>query len=156
MVMVVSLAMIALALSFACTSRQSPPEHSTEPSIEQARTSQPTWPPAAPGDVIAVKAPPSPEGSGLTVWAEGFRGQLIAGFDGAMYEPYRPSAIIRVQRALSRRGLYNGPINGILDTPTLKAIFAFQEANHSLQVCGVPTPRTRWVLERGSHTDPGP
>jgi hypothetical protein len=44
-------------------------------------------------------------------------------------------------------------INGILDTPTMKAIYTFQQANHNLQVCGVPTPRTRKMLEQGSHTD---
>src|SRR5262245_55372439 len=29
------------------------------------------------------------EGSGITVWAGGFEGQLIAGLDGALYSPYR-------------------------------------------------------------------
>jgi hypothetical protein len=43
-------------------------------------------------------------------------------------------------------------MNGILDPPTMKSIYAFQEANR-LQRCGVPTPRTRKVLEQGSHTD---
>jgi hypothetical protein len=60
----------------------------------------------------------------------------------------------RIQWAIKERGLYAGPrINGILDTPTMKAIYTFQEANHNLQVCGVPTPRTRKMLEQGSHTD---
>jgi hypothetical protein len=45
-----------------------------------------------------------------------------------------------------------GPINGVLDGPTMRAIYAFQEANH-LQLCGVPTPHTRKMLAQGSHTD---
>jgi peptidoglycan hydrolase-like protein with peptidoglycan-binding domain len=78
---------------------------------------------------------------------------LIAGLDGELYEPYRSLAIEQIQRAIKKRGLYAGPINGILDMPTMKAIYTFQQANHNLQVCGVPTPRTRKMLEQGSHTD---
>jgi isopenicillin N synthase-like dioxygenase len=37
----------------------------------------------------------------------------------------------------------------------MKALYAFQEANHNLQLCGVPTPRTRKMLAQGSHTDVG-
>jgi hypothetical protein len=79
-------------------------------------------------------------------------GPFITGLDGALYIPYRPTTIQRVQKALTERGLYEGPINGILDWPTMKAIYAFQEANN-LQRCGVPTPHTRKKLEQGSHTD---
>ena len=86
----------------------------------------------------------------MTVWAKGV--PFIAGLDGALYDPYRPAAIERVQKALRERGLYVGPINGILDRPTMKSIYAFQEAN-KLQRCGVPTPHTRKMLEQGSHTD---
>jgi hypothetical protein len=43
-------------------------------------------------------------------------------------------------------------MNGNLDWPTMMSIYAFQEANN-LQRCGVPTPRTRKMLEQGSHTD---
>jgi hypothetical protein len=43
-------------------------------------------------------------------------------------------------------------MNGILDSTTMKSIYAFQQANH-LQRCGVPTPHTRKMLEQGSHTD---
>jgi putative peptidoglycan binding protein len=57
--------------------------------------------------------------SGETVWAEEF-------FDGGSYGPYRPKVIERIQRALKVRGLYGGPVNGLLDKPTMKAIYAFQ------------------------------
>ena len=87
------------------------------------------------------------------VWARGLAGYFIAGMDGGLYEPYRAATIERVQQSLRDRGLYAGPINGILDTPTMKALFAFQQANHNLQLCGIPTPRTRKLLEQGSHTD---
>ena len=74
------------------------------------------------------------------------------GFDGGLYEPYRPAVIEHVQKALRDRGLYGGPMNGILDRPTMKSIYAFQKANN-LQRCGVPTPHTRKMLKQGSHTD---
>ena len=76
------------------------------------------------------------------------------GIDGGLYPPYSRIAIERVQQALKKRELYAGPINGVLDLPTMKAIYAFQQASYSLQLCGVPTPKTRWMLEQGSHTDP--
>jgi len=77
---------------------------------------------------------------------------FIVGLDGALYAPYRPAVIHNVQKSLQERGLYDGPMNGILDGPTMKSIYAFQEANN-LQRCGVPTPNTRKLLEQGSHTD---
>jgi endonuclease YncB( thermonuclease family) len=77
---------------------------------------------------------------------------FIVGLDGALYVPYRPATIQNVQKSLQERGLYDGPMNGVLDGPTMKAIYAFQEANN-LQLCGVPTPNTRKMLEQGSHTD---
>ena len=82
--------------------------------------------------------------------------RLIDGLDGASYEPYKPEAVRRIQDALVGRGLYRGPIHGILDTPTMQAIYEFQKAHYGLQVCGIPTPRTRKILEQGSHTDPAP
>jgi putative peptidoglycan binding protein len=85
--------------------------------------------------------------SGKTLGAEGF-------FGGGSYEPYRPKAIERIQRALKVRGLYGGPLNGVLDKSTMKAIYEFQRMAGTLQICGVPTPRTRRLLEQGSHTDP--
>jgi hypothetical protein len=71
-----------------------------------------------------------------------------------MYDPYNRVTIERTQRALRDRGLYSGPINGVLDPTTMQAIYAFQKASYHLQMCGVPTPRTRMMLEQGSHTDP--
>jgi hypothetical protein len=73
-----------------------------------------------------------------------------------MYDPYKPATIERTQRALRDRGLYSGPISGILDPATMQAIYDFQKASYHLQMCGVPTPRTRMMLEQGSHTDPAP
>ena len=100
----------------------------------------------------SLEEPQLPEGSGIEIWAKHYRGLLIAGLDGAMYTPYQPATLQRVQRRLKERGLYAGPMNGILDRPTMRSIFAFQEANN-LQRCGVPTPYTRKMLEQGSHTD---
>jgi hypothetical protein len=97
--------------------------------------------------------PELPEGSGVVLWSKEFWGYLIAGFDGGLYEPYRPAAIQRVQKTLRDRGLYMGPMNGILDLPTMKSIYAFQKATDILQRCGIPTPYTRQMLEQGSHTD---
>lgn len=96
------------------------------------------------------------EGTGVTVWAKEFQGPLIKGLDGALYRTYRQATIENVQKALRDRGLYAGPVNGILDRPTMKSIYAFQEANHNLQRCGVPTPHTRKMLMQGSHTDLNP
>jgi len=94
-----------------------------------------------------------PEDSGITAWADRFEGKLIAGLDGSLYMPYRRATIERVQKALIDRGLYTGPANGVLDRPTMKSIYQFQEANFNLQRCGIPTPRTRNMLQQGSHTD---
>jgi len=94
---------------------------------------------------------PGNQGSGETVWAEGSDG-LIAGLDGKLYEAYLPVTIESTQEALLKRGLYAGPVNGVLDRPTMQAIYAFQDASYGLQRCGVPTPRTRRLLEQGSHT----
>jgi hypothetical protein len=93
------------------------------------------------------------EDSGVVPWGKEFQGALIEGLDGALYEPYRPAAIQRVQKALTGRGLYAGPMNGILDLPTMRSIYSFQEATENLQRCGIPTPYTRKMLEQGSHTD---
>lgn len=86
----------------------------------------------------------------LNVWAS--RDGLIDGFDGELYEGYLPRTIRRTQRGLRSRGLYDGPIHGVLDQRTMEAIYAFQAASPGLQRCGVPTPRTRTLLEQGSHT----
>jgi hypothetical protein len=96
------------------------------------------------------------EGAGKIPWAEGYKGLFIEGLDGGLYPAYNPNTIQRVQQALVDRGLYTGPVNGILDLPTMRAIYSFQKATHVLQVSGIPTPRTRKMLEQGSHTDPLP
>ena len=71
-------------------------------------------------------------------------------FFAGPYEPYRPKAIERIQRALKARGLYDGSVNGVLDKPTMKAIYAFQRTAGTLQISGVPAPRTRgsWSRDR--------
>ena len=96
----------------------------------------------------------APAVSRKTVWERKAHGALITGLDGVLYEAYRPGTIERVQRSLIARDLYRGPVNGILDEPTIQAIYAFQKMTRTLQVCGIPTPRTRKLLEQGSHTDP--
>jgi hypothetical protein len=117
-------------------------------------------PPELPAVVVAAQEPEAepasllPDGTGETVWARGFSGKLIAGLDGGLYKPYRPAVIERIQNALRIRGIYAGPVNGVLDAPTMMAIYEFQRSAHNVQVCGVPTPRTRRMLEQGSHTDP--
>ena len=128
--------------------------------INDCARSEPVPKPVPPQEQLyplGRRLPPEPhllEGSGVTVWAKKSQGLAIAGLDGAVYDPYRTSAILHVQKELRDRGLYEGPINGILDRPTMKSIYAFQEATN-LQRCGVPTPRTRRMLEQGSHTDLG-
>jgi hypothetical protein len=92
-------------------------------------------------------------GSGQTSWAPGFEGELIMGLDGGLYLPYSATTIRQVQSAMKNRGLYSGPLNGVLDAPTMGSLYTFQEATDSLQRCGVPTPNTRNLLEQGSHTD---
>jgi hypothetical protein len=92
-------------------------------------------------------------GSGQTPWASGFEGELIMGLDGQLYDAYNAETIKHVQTLMTNRGLYSGPINGVLDPPTMESLLSFQEASHSLLQCGVPTPRTRKMLEQGSHTD---
>lgn len=83
-------------------------------------------------------------------------GRPVKGLDGAIYDPYKPAIVQQTQRELRERGLYTGPLHGVLDSPTMHAIYEFQKASYRLQLCGVPTPRTRMMLEQGSHTDPGP
>jgi hypothetical protein len=101
---------------------------------------------------VQETAEPLP-GSGQTSWAPGFEGELIMGLDGGLYLPYSATTITQVQSAMKNRGLYSGPLNGVLDAPTMGSLYTFQEATDSLQRCGVPTPNTRNLLEQGSHTD---
>jgi hypothetical protein len=110
----------------------------------------------SPGEPSAMRAEtPSPENANERVLAGRLIEGLIVGLDGELYEPYHPKTIEVIQFALRARGVYGGPVNGTLDLATMRAIYVFQRATGSLQLCGIPTPRTRKILEQGSHTDVG-
>jgi len=149
--------LLALLTMCACSRDRSANKPPAEPPRAEHQPEQTAAPPSPPPQrelqVTPAAEPQSLEDSGKIPWARGFAGHLIAGLDGALYEPYRRVTMERIQRLIRERGLYSGPINGILDIPTMKAIYTFQEATHTLQVCGIPTPRTRRMLEQGSHTD---
>jgi hypothetical protein len=49
-------------------------------------------------------------------------------FETPCSEVLTPEFISTLQRALSARGLYAGPVTGVMDVPTRKAIGAFQRA----------------------------
>jgi hypothetical protein len=151
---VVTCVLVSVLISITgCTRRQPSRQELTKPAV---RTS--VLPPSAP----VLKAPggrekPDPQrldDTGRILWAKGYEGILIAGFDGGLYLPYGPAVMEKVQRALRDRGLYSGPVHGVLDKPTMESLYAFQMANKVLQRCGIPTPFTRKMLEQGSHTDP--
>jgi hypothetical protein len=129
------------------------PQVKEQPSLPQPSVLPPPSPPSAPAERVKPE-PQVFEDSGKIVWAKGYEGILIAGFDDGLYEPYGHAVMERVQRALRDRGLYGGPVNGVLDKPTMEALYTFQKANNNLQRCGIPTPFTRKMLEQGSHTDP--
>jgi hypothetical protein len=153
-------ALIALS---GCIAEDKDPVPAAEPPITQSRPlpETPLAAPAKPAQAAdARETEPQPDnvnggsdGTGRPVWAEGFAGQMVQGLDGGVYPAYQPATIRRVQSVLKERSLYSGPINGVLDRPTMASIYAFQEATYALQRCGVPTPRTRKLLEQGSHTD---
>jgi hypothetical protein len=115
-----------------------PPE--SKPTLVQP---QPAIPPGV--SDLEIVEPSGEEIARETMWAPGHEGQLIQGLDGGQYETYAPAVVQQVQQKLRRKGLYNGPINGILDQDTMEALGEYQE-NNGLQVCGVPTPRTREAL----------
>lgn len=141
----------ALRITFFCNTAE--PAPGVAPAEQELLTIQSKHPGDA-GPKTQNVAPTTPDGTGRTAWATGFAGQLLRGLDGELYRPYLPATIKRVQSELKQRGLYEGPLNGILDRPTMQSIYAFQQANPYLQRCGVPTPMTRKLLEQGSHTDP--
>jgi len=130
-------------------------EQTSKPPVNESQT-LPT-PPLESSDQperAEVQETAAPErGSGQTAWAQGLEGQLIMGLDGDLYLPYSATTIRHVQSVMKNRGLYAGPLNGVLDAPTMESIYTFQEATPYLLRCGVPTPRTRKLLEQGSHTD---
>lgn len=138
-------------------SKPSVNESTPKPSVNESQT-LPT-PPLESSDrldraEVQETAAPLP-GSGQMAWAKGFEGELIMGLDGEVYPPYSATTIRHVQSVMKNRGLYSGPLNGVLDAPTMESIYTFQDATHNLLRCGVPTPNTRELLEQGSHTDIG-
>jgi hypothetical protein len=160
-----SAALIAIS---ACVVGEHQPEQASGPAagLAPAPSEAPSQPPAQPLSAIPLEPPRQseeaeiqeampqlPGTTGHTVWARGFEGDLIQGLDGAVYIAYDAATIKQVQSVMKDRGLYAGPINGVLDPPTMESIFTFQEANLYLLRCGIPTPRTRKLLEQGSHTD---
>jgi hypothetical protein len=154
----------ALMVMFGCAAHK--PEQSKQPEQPKPQppveftSSQAVPEPAAPLEsrhkseqAEIQEATPELPGSGQTAWAPGFVGDLIMGLDGQLYDAYNADTIKHVQMLMTNRGLYSGPVNGILDAPTMQSIYTFQVGTHSLLQCGVPTPRTRKFLEQGSHTD---
>jgi hypothetical protein len=146
------LPVLAMTIAVAgCAQNESVPVGGTETSVFQLER-RPKL--EQPEELRAPLPEDSQPGSGEMTWAAEFKGQLIAGLDGSLYEPYRRAVIEQIQQSLILRGLYRGPVNGVLDLPTMKATYAFQKVNNHLQLSGVPSPRTRKVLQQGSHTDP--
>jgi hypothetical protein len=97
----------------------------------------------------AMDAVPSAETTrskaATNVWAPGKEGIAVAGLDGGIYEAYAPRVIATVQDALRSHGYYQGETHGYLDEETMRALGEFQK-EQGIQVCGVPTPRTRDAL----------
>jgi N-acetylmuramoyl-L-alanine amidase len=54
--------------------------------------------------------------------------------------------LIKIQRALKRKGYYNGPVDGVWNKETWTAIIEFKRAN-GLKPDGIVTPAT-WDLLR--------
>jgi hypothetical protein len=156
----ICLAAVLMALS-GCAERKQ--EQASKPSVNAPQTTVATPPTLSTPPVesseksereeVQDTATPLP-GSGQTVWAQGFEGELIMGLNRELYPPYSATTITHVQSVMKNRGLYAGPLNGVLDAPTMESIYKFQAAYYLLR-CGVPTPRTRQLLEQGSHTDIG-
>jgi hypothetical protein len=154
----ICLAAVLMALSGCAEHKQ---EQASKPSVNA-----PQAVPAPPVLTAPLEASDKPEreevqetsaplaGSGQAVWAQGFEGELIMGLNGELYPRYSATTITHVQSLMKNRGLYAGPLNGVLDAPTMESIYKFQAAYYLLR-CGVPTPRTRQLLEQGSHTDIG-
>src|SRR5262245_17588293 len=101
--------LVALSIVCSCSSNQPIAKTPAEPSPSTQQASPPS-PPAQSTDAnesspATTVAPPSTKTSGEIAWAKGFEGALIAGLDGALYEPYALTTIERIQRDLTRRGL---------------------------------------------------
>jgi Putative peptidoglycan binding domain len=125
------------------------PEPVVEPASEpEAVEPSDTTPQATVAETPMPTAEPSAEQNWeQTVWVAGKEGKLVRGLDGGEYDPYAVSTVQQVQQALKSEGLYDGPVSGILDQATMQAIGEFQKSNN-LQVCGVPTARTREALSQ--------
>jgi hypothetical protein len=139
---------------FGCVAEE-PKQQATEPPASQSPP-LPATPPESPhkSEQAQIQETASElPGSGQTSWAKGFEGDLIMGLDGQLYDAYSTATIKHVQTLMTNRGLYSGPVNGVLDPPTMQSLYTFQKGTHSLLHCGVPTPRTRKMLVQGSHTD---
>lgn len=140
-----------------CAVEEQKQEQAAAPPVPVKPSPQPAAPVESPRESEQAKiqetAPPLVIGTGHSVWAPGFEGELVLGLDGQLYYAYNEATIREVQSVMKKRGLYAGPVNGVLDPPTMESIYAFQEANKYMLRCGVPTPRTRKLLEQGSHTD---
>jgi hypothetical protein len=155
----ICLAAVLMTLSGCAEQKE---KQASKPSVNAPQTVE--APPAVPTPPVESLDQPEREevqemsaplpGSGQAVWAQGFEGELIMGLNGERYLPYSATTIQHVQSVMKNRGLYAGPLNGVLDAPTMESIDKFQTAYYLLR-CGVPTPRTRQLLEQGSHTDIG-
>src|SRR5215510_14342370 len=151
----VCLSALLMAIS-GCVAGEQKQERAPEPTVNlsQPLAATPLQPPRKSEQAEIQEAEPEAlKGSGQTAWAQGFEGDLILGLDGELYVAYNSATIKHVQSLMQKRGLYSGPINGVLDPPTMESLYTFQEANRYMVRCGVPTPRTRKLLEQGSHTD---
>jgi hypothetical protein len=102
--------LLLVALITICGCTQSMQKKPTEAPQAQQHPEQTALRSPQPRELNEVSTPgPQPlEGSGEWAWAEAFRGQLIAGLDGELYEPYRSVAIEQIQRAIKKHGV-RGP-----------------------------------------------
>src|SRR5215831_1501033 len=95
------LLLVALLVISACARDRSPEKTATEPPPRAEHQPEQTTTPAPPQPREQRETPATPpqllEGSGRMAWAKGFAGQLIAGLDGELYEPYRAVTIERIQ-----------------------------------------------------------
>ncbi|MBI1352911.1 MAG: hypothetical protein GC160_01095 [Acidobacteria bacterium] len=138
-------------LSIGCSSDQPEPQ-----AAETQPAALPTPPEPTPPPPPVQPQPPAPPArqqatadasySNDTPWAPGFEGKLILGLDGGQYDPYRAGVVRRVQKFLFDQELYDGPVTGVLDAETMKAVGRFQ-AERGIAESGVPSPETRKAMD---------
>jgi peptidoglycan hydrolase-like protein with peptidoglycan-binding domain len=94
------------------------------------------------GDKSAVGAPPAGE--------EGIKGSkpIKPGAESASAEDIK-----KVQEALKSKGLYKGPINGVMESQTSEALKAFQQ-DRGLKATGVLDDDTKAALGLGQGGEP--